>query len=108
MAIIVGGYKSSNTSHLVELCEQKLPTYYIETEEKIITSTTITHFDLHSHTEKQTNAWLPTKENINILISSGASCPDALVENVMRKLVLLTNPNLVWEEAIENYVTNNI
>ena len=36
LAIIVGGYNSSNTSHLVELCEEKLPTYFINSEEKIL------------------------------------------------------------------------
>ena len=36
LAIVVGGYNSSNTSHLVELCEQKLPTYFIEGPEKLI------------------------------------------------------------------------
>ena len=38
LAIVVGGYNSSNTSHLVELCEEKLPTYFISSEEKILSA----------------------------------------------------------------------
>jgi 4-hydroxy-3-methylbut-2-en-1-yl diphosphate reductase len=103
IAIIVGGYKSSNTSHLVELCEQQLPTYYIETDNNIIDANTIEHFDLHSHSIKQTTAWLPNKKNVSILVSSGASCPDAIVENVMKKITLLASPETIWHNTVEHY-----
>ena len=48
LAIVVGGYNSSNTSHIVELCEQKLPTYFISSEKEIESATTINHFDFDS------------------------------------------------------------
>jgi 4-hydroxy-3-methylbut-2-enyl diphosphate reductase len=86
MAIIVGGYNSSNTSHLVELCEQRLPTYFISSEEKIISPQEILHYDFHRKEEKRMRGWLPGDEPVRILISSGASCPDALVEGVICKL----------------------
>jgi 4-hydroxy-3-methylbut-2-en-1-yl diphosphate reductase len=86
LAIIVGGYNSSNTSHLVELCEEKLPTYFISSEEKILSDQEILHFDFHHKQERLTSGWLPAERPLRILISSGASCPDALVEAVIRKL----------------------
>jgi 4-hydroxy-3-methylbut-2-enyl diphosphate reductase len=86
LAIVVGGYNSSNTSHLVELCEEKLPTFYIDSEEKILSSQTIMHYNFHTHEELVTQNFLPEKKPVNILITSGASCPDAIVENVIRKL----------------------
>jgi 4-hydroxy-3-methylbut-2-enyl diphosphate reductase len=86
LAIVVGGYNSSNTSHLVELCEEKLPTYFINSEEKLLSPTAINHFNFHNTTERITENFLPDKEPVNILITSGASCPDALVEGVIRKL----------------------
>lgn len=86
LAIVVGGYNSSNTSHLVELCEEKLPTYYITGEEKLISNTTISHFNFHNKTELTTQNYLPANEPVKILITSGASCPDALVESVIEKL----------------------
>lgn len=86
-AIVVGGYNSSNTSHLVELCEEKITTYFINGADKITDDNKIFHFDLHSHTEKETTNFLPEKKSLKILISSGASCPDAMVEAVIEKIV---------------------
>ncbi|MES2431038.1 MAG: 4-hydroxy-3-methylbut-2-enyl diphosphate reductase [Bacteroidota bacterium] len=86
LAIVVGGYNSSNTSHLVELCEEKLPTYFINSADKIISSTVINHYNYHKKQELKTVNFLPKKDPIKILITSGASCPDALVEGVIEKL----------------------
>ena len=86
LAIVVGGYNSSNTSHLVELCEEKLPTFFINGEEKILSAETIMHYDFHTKTELITKNYLPNKQDVSVLITSGASCPDALVEGVIKKL----------------------
>ena len=85
-AIVVGGYNSSNTSHIVELCEEKLPTYFISSEEKILNDKSISHFDFHTHKEIETENYLPKKEIVDIILTSGASCPDAVVEAVLRKI----------------------
>lgn len=87
LAIVVGGYNSSNTSHLVELCEQQIATYFINSEEKILSAEKILHYDFHSKSEIITGAFLPSHQPVKILITSGASCPDALVEGVINKLV---------------------
>lgn len=86
LAIVVGGYNSSNTSHLVELCEMKLPTYYISSAAKILSGDTISHYDFHAKEERTTHDFLPDKKPLHILITSGASCPDAMVEAVISKL----------------------
>ena len=90
LAIVIGGYNSSNTSHLVELCEEKLPTYFIKDEDCLESEISIKHFDLHSHTEKQTEGYLPSVRPLRVIITSGASCPDALVERVIERLAELT------------------
>ncbi len=87
LAIVVGGYNSSNTSHLAELCEEKLPTYYISSEEKIVSAQTILHYNFHTGEELVTNDYLPPKEPVTILLTSGASCPDAVVEEVIERLI---------------------
>ncbi|HEX7902741.1 MAG TPA: 4-hydroxy-3-methylbut-2-enyl diphosphate reductase [Chitinophagaceae bacterium] len=86
LTIVVGGYNSSNTSHLVELCEEKLPTYFISSEEKIISATEILHYNFHTKQELLTADYLPARQPVKILITSGASCPDALVEGVIQRL----------------------
>lgn len=87
LALVVGGYNSSNTSHLVELCEEKLPTYYISSAEKIISATEISHYNFHTKEELTTSGYLNGAEPLKILITSGASCPDAMVEAVIEKII---------------------
>jgi (E)-4-hydroxy-3-methyl-but-2-enyl pyrophosphate reductase (IPP and DMAPP forming) len=87
LAIVVGGYNSSNTSHLVELCEKKFLTYFISSEEKILSPKTILHYDIHTGKEIASNGFLPHQTPVKICITSGASCPDAMVEDVINKLI---------------------
>jgi 4-hydroxy-3-methylbut-2-enyl diphosphate reductase len=103
LAIVVGGYNSSNTSHLVELCEEKLPTYFINNDEKILSSKEILHYNIHTKKELKTTDYLPKKEQVRILITSGASCPDALVEGVIKKLVAFYPVIKTTEELIEQF-----
>ena len=103
LAIVVGGYNSSNTSHLVELCEEKLPTYFISSEEKIISAKDILHYNFHTKEEVLTTNYLPEKKPVKILITSGASCPDALVEGVIQKLVSYFPVTTNVEELLEQF-----
>jgi 4-hydroxy-3-methylbut-2-en-1-yl diphosphate reductase len=104
LAIVVGGYNSSNTSHLVELCEEKLPTYYISSEEKLISKDLITHFNFHTKEELNTFGYLPATTPLKILITSGASCPDAIVENVINRLASFYNATDELEQLAHNFV----
>ena len=103
LAIVVGGYNSSNTSHLVELCKEKLPTYFIDSAERILSQDKILHYDFHNKTEKETDNFLPPKNPVKILITSGASCPDALVEDVINKLLSYFPVNKTAEETIAKF-----
>jgi 4-hydroxy-3-methylbut-2-en-1-yl diphosphate reductase len=104
LAIVVGGYNSSNTSHLVELCEEKLPTFYIDSKDKILSSRTIMHFNFHNGTELVTEGFLPEKKPATILITSGASCPDAVVESVIQRLISFFPGSKTVEELTTNYL----
>jgi len=86
LAIVAGGYNSSNTSHLVELCEQKLPTYFISSADKILSENLISHFDLHEKVEKISKDFIPNKDQVTIMLTCGASCPDAVVESILLRL----------------------
>lgn len=85
-AVVVGGYNSSNTSHIVELCQEKLKTFFVSSEEKILSKEKIFHFDLKQKREVLTTNYIPQKEQVTIILTSGASCPDSVVEGVLRKL----------------------
>lgn len=88
-AIVVGGYNSSNTSHIVELCEEKLPVYFISGAEKINSIDRISHYDIHTHSEKTSTDWLTRYDNkpTDIILTSGASCPDAILDEVLQKIL---------------------
>ena len=86
LAIVVGGNNSSNTSHLVEMCEAVLPTFFVDSATKIISKNEIAHTNWKTKEESIVQSFLPGKETLSILITSGASCPDAVVENVIEKL----------------------
>jgi 4-hydroxy-3-methylbut-2-enyl diphosphate reductase len=86
LAIVIGGRKSSNSSHLVELCEEKLPTYFIESEADLISSKELKGFNWRTHVEYVKGDYLPNKEVVDILLTSGASCPDAIVEATIEKI----------------------
>jgi 4-hydroxy-3-methylbut-2-enyl diphosphate reductase len=103
LAIVVGGYNSSNTSHLVELCEEKLPTYFISNEEKILSRNEILHYNFHTKQELLTADYLPPKEPVRVLITSGASCPDAIVEAVIQKLTSFYNSSISIEEMTKRF-----
>lgn len=97
-AIVAGGYNSSNTSHLVELCEEKLPTYFIDSADKIISSSEILHCNWRTKQEYLSSNYLPAREPVTVLITSGASCPDAVVEKIIRKLLFFFNAENKVEE----------
>ena len=102
IAIVVGGYNSSNTSHLVELLEQKFPTYFIKDKEEISSKNEINSFDIHSKEIVGSKSFLPEKDQIKIIITSGASCPDAIVDGVIQKILGLYHLENEINSVIEN------
>ncbi len=86
LALVVGGYNSSNTSHLVELCERKFPTYFISSASEIENDSIIHHFNYPKKLRETTGNFLPKKNVVKIIITSGASCPDSLLENVIYRI----------------------
>ena len=106
LAIVVGGYNSSNTGHIVELCQEKLPTYFISSEEKILDPNQILNFDIQTKQEKITKKYLPRANPVTILLTSGASCPDATVESVLRKILSFFDETKYLDEVVEGITIN--
>lgn len=87
LAVVVGGYNSSNTSHIAELCERKFPTFFINSEREIKSPNEIHHFSYSRKTKRITTGFLPAHRPVKIVMTSGASCPDTLVDRVMIKIL---------------------
>lgn len=89
LALVVGGYNSSNTMHLVELLEHEFPTYHVRDASELKSPLEIHHFnqwDKQLHVSKD---WLPLEYDrpLKVAITSGASCPDVLVDEVILKVI---------------------
>jgi 4-hydroxy-3-methylbut-2-enyl diphosphate reductase len=104
LALVVGGYNSSNTGHIVELCAEKFPTYFISSAGKIISEKLISHFDIQEKKEKVSENYLPFKKPVQILLTSGASCPDEVVDQVLQKIVAFFNEAKSIEEVLEGII----
>lgn len=85
LLLVIGGYNSSNTSHLAEMGEAKLPTYFIKNAKMMQSDKLIHHYSLHTHKEVSTRDWLPPGK-ITVGITAGASCPNNLIEDAIRRL----------------------
>ncbi|MDH4091100.1 MAG: 4-hydroxy-3-methylbut-2-enyl diphosphate reductase [Cyclobacteriaceae bacterium] len=101
LAIVVGGYNSSNTSHIVELCEQKFPTYFVNSETEIKSKLEIHHFDYHRKEKKITYDFLPEKKLVKIILTSGASCPDTVVDNVLLRTIAFFKSTNKLEDVLQ-------
>lgn len=104
LSIVVGGYNSSNTMHLVEILEQTFPTYHVRDAEEIKSPERIQHFNQWEKEIKETEDWLSSKvQPVNIAITSGASCPDVLVDEVMLKILDYFEDTRSVEEVIKPF-----
>ena len=86
MMIVVGGYNSSNTSHLAEIGEATLPTYFIRNASRLESRDHVTHYNIHLGREIGTDAWFPDKEHVVVGVTAGASCPNHLIEETILRL----------------------
>jgi len=111
LALVVGGYNSSNTSHLVDLLEGKFPTYFINGEKEILSADEIEHFNYHAHKLERTSNWLPRLDSarrdkpVTIILTSGASCPDTLLDRVMLKVLGFVESSLDPDESVTRLVS---
>lgn len=106
-AMVVGGYNSSNTSHLVELCEERLSTWYVRGASEFREDGALGHFNLKSGREEVSDKWwsdsvqegkVPT-----ILLTSGASCPDSAVDHVLQKILERAGGGRAVDEVLQEF-----
>jgi len=85
LLLVIGGYNSSNTSHLAEMGEGKLPTYFVRNASRLLSDKEILHYDLNARKEVIAKDWLP-QGRIVVGITAGASCPNNLIEETLVRL----------------------
>jgi 4-hydroxy-3-methylbut-2-enyl diphosphate reductase len=102
-AIVIGGFNSSNTSHLVELLETKFTTYFIQSTNEIDQKEGIHSYDIHHKRSNYYPSFIPQKEVVTFIITSGASCPDSLVDEVIQHILAIRQPSISIQQAVENF-----
>ncbi len=103
LAIVVGGYNSSNTTHLVEILEEKFNTFFITNADYILNENQISSFDIHQKKEIVHENFMPLdKDKLKIVITSGASCPDSIVDQVIQKVLTLLKVETSIDEVFKN------
>jgi 4-hydroxy-3-methylbut-2-enyl diphosphate reductase len=101
--LVVGGYNSSNTTHLVEIGEQQLPTFFIRTADCLKSLEQIVHFDLHLKAEKESySTKLASNEAVTVGITAGASCPSNLIEDTVLRVFQLRGVDTAAVLAVLN------
>ena len=104
-AVVVGGYNSSNTTHLVELLEQKFQTYFIKDQEELLSTEEINSFNIHTHALETIEFKLQSTEKPTIIITSGASCPDTIVDGVIQRILEFKTVTMPIQTAIDQFLT---
>ncbi len=89
--LVIGGYNSSNTYNLARICAAQRPTFHIAEPEALVSATEIRHQPVGEKHEVTAWNWLPDDGLVTIGLTSGASTPDNLVGNVIRRLDDLAN-----------------
>lgn len=88
IALVVGGYNSSNTMHLVEILEHSFPTFHVRDSGELKSDIQIKHFDQWKKEILETANWIPKdKTPLKVALTSGASCPDILVDEVLLEVL---------------------
>ncbi len=109
LAFVVGGYNSSNTSHLVELSEGKVKTFFIKDESEIKSENEIHHFNWQEKKMEITKDWFPkTGNKIQIMMNSGASCPDSTLDGVIFRLLDFFDNVREVDEVLNSMENNSI
>ena len=103
VALVVGGYNSSNTSQLVSICKEVVPTFFIKDSDEIQSETLIHHFDYPTQKHCKTINWLPQKRPVRVALTAGASCPDALLDKVIDRVVSMMQGARTHDEVLEDF-----
>jgi len=94
LMVVIGGYNSSNTTHLAAICQQKVPTYHIADATCIEPETGgIRHRPVGEHDETRQDGWLP-EGPLTIGVTAGASTPNNKIGETIERIAALRGVSL--------------
>jgi len=105
LALVVGGYGSSNTQQIVRLCVAALPTYFVENDSEILSAREIRHYSISTRSLMVSENWLPSSHRPDIILTCGASCPDAVLEGVLIRVLSLFAGARSFEDVLQSFAS---
>lgn len=99
-AFVIGGHNSSNTTHLVEILEEKFKTFFIRDANSLNDDHSVDSFDIHSKEIQKSKLDFSDKP-LKIAVTAGASCPDSIVDRVIQRIIELNRPEKSLQEALQ-------
>jgi 4-hydroxy-3-methylbut-2-enyl diphosphate reductase len=100
LALVVGGYNSSNTSQIADILSQSMPTYFIQDAGEIVDQNVIRHFNYPAQELRTTQEWLPVHGKRKVIVTSGASCPDSILDSVIHRLLEVAGGPYNWDDVM--------
>jgi 4-hydroxy-3-methylbut-2-enyl diphosphate reductase len=94
LAVVIGGYNSSNTCNLARMCAVRLPTYHIADVEGLVSARQVRYRPVGQTDETVADGWLPEAGPLSVGVTAGASTPDNIVGQVIERLAALANGRL--------------
>lgn len=105
LALVIGGFNSSNTAQLATILSKAMPVYYIRGWGDVGGIERIRHFDYQNKCELETKRWLPEDRPLRVVVTSGASCPDSVVEEVLLGMCQLLGVEEALKPTLERLVS---
>ncbi|MFM7814002.1 MAG: 4-hydroxy-3-methylbut-2-enyl diphosphate reductase, partial [Flavobacteriales bacterium] len=106
LAIVIGGYNSSNTAQIASILSSAMPTYFVQDSGGIISPEHIRHFDYPLQKEQDSYDWIPSHKKLRMIITSGASCPDSVFESVVQRIISILATTRSAEDALREMGVN--
>ena len=86
LMVVIGGYNSSNTTHLAAICHERVPTYHIEDAGGIDPETgTIRFRPVGAKVEEAKRDWLPAGALV-VGVTAGASTPNNKIGETIERV----------------------
>ena len=104
LAVVVGGFNSSNTIQIATILCEKMPVYFVRNASDFISLEKALVFNSKTLKEEEIAPSLLQQENLKIVVTSGASCPDKIVDHVIQRILELRGETESVESALEGRI----
>ncbi len=104
LAVVVGGFNSSNTIQIATILGERMPVYFVRNSDDFMSLEKAIVFNSKTLKEEEISPSILQQENLKIVVTSGASCPDKIVDHVIQRIIELRGETESIESALEGRI----